>query len=144
MDENIEVLQDVYKASEMAVYGLEKICKNLKNNKTKIANVVRSELKQYKKYKEKSKELLDKNDYEPQQNSFFAKLGSSMEINMKVSPEDLSMVSEILTKGLKSGIKKMEDKLNNYKGKLNKDTEEFVKEFLDYQKEEETKLKEYM
>lgn len=140
MNENIEILQDIYKGSEMAYYALEKIAKNFKNNKSELKNIVKNELKEYKKYMQETKDLLNQKDENIKESGFFAKLGSSIEISMKISPDDLSSVSEILLKGLQMGIKQMEEKLKEYKDKLDIEILKLAQKFLEYQKEEKAKI----
>ncbi len=138
--ENVELLQNIYKESSMAVFTLEKILKNIGSSKNKIKKVLKEELIEYKIYKSKSTELLNRNDEEPIENGFFIKLGSGMEINMKVSPDDLSTISEILLKGINSGINKISEKINDYKEIAGKEVLDLALKFLDYQTKEKLKL----
>ena len=100
MIENIEFLQDIYQFSEMGYYSTNKMLNNIKPCKSKLKQVLYQEKKKYKEYKEKCEDLLDIYDTEVEKVNFFTKLGSGLEINMKVSCEDLSFVPKILTKAM--------------------------------------------
>lgn len=50
MDENLELLEYVYKNSEMGVFSLTKLIKAINDKENKIKKVIEEEIKGYEKY----------------------------------------------------------------------------------------------
>lgn len=144
MIENIEFLQDIYQFSEMGYYSTNKMLNNIKPCKSKLKQVLYQEKKKYKEYKEKCEDLLDIYDTEVEKVNFFTKLGSGLEINMKVSCEDLSFVPKILTKEINDNILKINKKKKETKEKLDEKVSLVIENFVSFLKQEKEILKEYM
>lgn len=144
MIENIEFLQDIYQFSEMGYYSTNKMLNNIKPCKSKLKQVLYQEKKKYKEYKEKCEDLLDIYDTEVEKVNFFTKLGSGLEINMKVSCEDLSFVPKILTKEINDNILKINKKKKETKEKLDEKVSLVIESFVSFLKQEKEILKEYM
>lgn len=144
MIENIEFLQDIYQFSEMGYYSTNKMLNNIKPCKSKLKQVLYQEKKKYKEYKEKCEDLLDIYDTEAQKVNFFTKLGSGLEINMKVSPDDLSFVPKILIKEINDNILKINKKKKETKEKLDEKVNLIIESFVSFLKQEKEILKEYM
>jgi len=144
MIENIEFLQDIYQFSEMGYYSTNKMLNNIKPCKSKLKQVLYQEKKKYKEYKEKCEDLLDIYDTEVEKVNFFTKLGSGLEINMKVSCEDLSFVPKILIKEINDNILKINKKKKETKEKLDEKVNLIIESFVSFLKQEKELLKEYM
>jgi len=144
MIENIEFLQDIYQFSEMGYYSTNKMLNNIKPCKSKLKQVLYQEKKKYKEYKEKCEDLLDIYDTEVEKVNFFTKLGSGLEINMKVSCEDLSFVPKILIKEINDNILKINKKKKETKEKLDEKVSLVIENFVSFLKQEKEILKEYM
>ena len=144
MIENIEFLQDIYQFSEMGYYSTNKMLNNIKPCKSKLKQILYQEKKKYKEYKEKCEDLLDIYDTEVEKVNFFTKLGSGLEINMKVSCEDLSFVPKILIKEINDNILKINKKKKETKEKLDEKVNLIIESFVSFLKQEKEILKEYM
>lgn len=145
MDENIELLQFIYKNSEMGVFTIKQLLKNLEDKDNKIKGLAKEELDSYENFKEESEELIEAYDYDVQKNKITSKIMSSMGISHEVNSDNSdSSIAHMLTEGITMGIVDMETKINNYKDKVEKDIMKLAKDFLKFQQEEVEKLKEYM
>ncbi len=144
MIENVEVLQDIYRFSEMGYYSTNKMLNNIKPCKSKLKSVLYQEKKKYKEYKEQCEYLLEVYDTEVEKVNFFTKLSSGLEINVKVSCDDLSWVSKILLKSINENISKLNKKQKELEDKLDDRVNDVMNTFLDFQHHEKEVLKEYM
>lgn len=145
MDENVELLQYIYKNSEMGVFTINELLKDIEEKDNKIKGLAKDELDSYEKYKERAFELIEKYDYEVEKNKLTSKIMSSMGISHEVKSDNSdASISHMLTEGITMGIVDMETKIKNYKDKVEKDIMKLAKEFLKFQQDELEKLKEYM
>lgn len=145
MDENIELLEYIYKNSEMGVYTLEKLTEELKEKENKIKKLIKEQLDEYKKYQQESKKLIKKNGYDLNKNKITAKMASSMGIKKEVSSDNSdASIAHMLTQGITMGIVDIETKIDNYKDVAAKDILDIAKRYLKFQQGEIEKLKEYL
>lgn len=84
MDENIELLEYIYKNAEMGVHSLTKLQEELEEKENKIKKVLKEELESYEHFKKESKKLIKKNGYDLEKNKLTAKIASSMGIKKKL------------------------------------------------------------
>ncbi len=145
MNENIQLLEYVYKNSEMGVFTIKTLLKDLEGKDNKIKNLAEEEMKKYNMFGDEARKIIKKNKYELKENGIMAKIGSSMGIKKEVMKDnsDASM-AHLLTEGITMGIVDMETKLKNYQDKVDKDVYKLGKDFLKFQQEEIEKLKEFM
>ena len=142
MDENIELLEYIYKNAEMGVHSLTKLQEEKEYN---IKKVLKEELESYEHFKKESKKLIKKNGYDLEKNKLTAKIASSMGIKKEVNSDNSdASIAHMLTQGITMGVVDMETKIDNYKEVVNEDILSLAKEFLKFQQEEIEKLKEYM
>ena len=87
MDENLELLQYIYKNSEIGVISCTNLIKELNNKDNKIKKVVEGILKGYENYLKKSKQLIKKDKYPENSNSIITKMGNYMGIKMEVKKD---------------------------------------------------------
>ena len=145
MDENIELLEYIYKNSEMGVHTLTKLLEELKEKENKIKKTVKEELDEYQNYQKESKKLIKKNGYELNKNKLTAKMASSMGIKKEVDSDNSdASIAHMLTEGITMGIVDMETKIDNYKETVDKDILDIAKRYLKFQQGEIEKLKAYM
>ena len=145
MDENIELLEYIYKNSEMGVYTIKTLLKELKDKENKIKRLADDEMKEYNRFKDESKKIIKKYKYDLKTSGLMAKIGSKMGIKKEVDNDnsDASM-AHLLTEGITMGIVDMETKLKNYKDTVKDDVYNLGEEFLKFQQGEVEKLKEFM
>lgn len=145
MDENIELLQYVYKNSEMGVFTIKKLLNMLENKENKIKSLANYEMKKYNEFMDEARKIIKKNKYELEENGIMAKIGSSMGIKKEVMSDNSdAAIAHMLTEGITMGIVNMETKLKNYRNIVDKKTYNLSKKFLEFQQEEIEKLKEFM
>ena len=145
MDENIELLEIVYKNAEIGSFTINKLLKELEDKENKIKKLAKEELDIYEQYKDESEELIKKYDYDLEKNKLTSKIMSSMGISKEVKSDNSdSSIAHMLTEGITMGIVDMETKIDNYKDVVEKDILKLAKKFLKFQQEEIEKLKEYM
>lgn len=145
MDENIELIEYVYKNSEMCVHSLTKLLEDLDGLENKIKKLIDREKKEYNCYMEKAKKIIKENKYELKENSAISKMMSTMGIKREVNHDNSdSAIAHMLTEGITLGIVDIETKIKNYKDCVDKNIYKLAKEYLEYQQEEIERLKEFM
>lgn len=145
MDENIELLEYIYKNSEMGVFTIKTLLNNLNEKENKIKKLADDQMKEYNKFQDESRKLIKKHGYELKTSEIMAKMGSSMGIKKEVKKDNSdSAIAHMLTEGITMGVVDMETKLKNYKDTVDKKIYNLGKEFLKFQQGEIEKLKEFM
>lgn len=145
MDENLELLEYIYKNSEMSVYTLDYLLKELKDRENKIKKVVEEEKKIYNNFLENSKKIIKKYKYELRENGLMAKMMSTMGIKKEVNKDNSdAAIAHMLVQGITMGIVDMETKTKNFKDNVDRKIYKLAKEYLKYSKEEIERLKAYM
>ena len=145
MDENIELLEYIYKNSEMGSFTINKLLKELEEKDNKIKKLAKEEMDKYKEFEKESKKLIKKHGYQLKKNKLTSKIMSSLGISHEVDSDNSdASIAHMLTEGITMGIVDMETKIKNYKDSVEKDILDIAKEFLKFQQEEIEKLKEYM
>lgn len=145
MDENIELLEYVYKNSEMGVFTIKTLLKDLNEKENKIKKLADDQMKEYNKFQDEAKKLIKKNKYELKTSGLMAKMGSAMGIKKEVKKDNSdASIAHMLTEGITMGIVDMETKLKNYKDTVDKKIYNLAKDFLKFQQGEVEKLKEFM
>ena len=145
MDENIELIEYVYKNSEMCVHTLTKLLEDLNGLENKIKKLIDREKKEYNNYMEKAKKIIKENKYELKENSAMAKMMSTMGIKREVNHDNSdAAIAHMLTEGITLGIVDIETKIKNYKDCVDKNVYKLAKDYLEYQQEEIENLKEFM
>ena len=145
MDENMELLEYIYKNSEMGVFTIKTLLKDLNEKENKIKKLADDQMKEYNKFQDESKKLIKKHGYELETSGIMAKMGSSIGIKKEVKKDNSdSAIAHMLTEGITMGVVDMETKLKNYKDTVDKKIYNLGKEFLKFQQGEIEKLKEFM
>lgn len=145
MNENIELLEYIYKNSEMCVFTLTKLLEDLEGKENKIKKVIDEEIKKYQSYLKEAEKIIKQNKFELSKNSLMAKMGSSMGIKKEVRIDNSdAAIAHMLTEGITMGIVDIESKIKNYKKCVDKEIYDLAKEYLKYHQSEIEKLKEFM
>jgi hypothetical protein len=145
MDENLELLEYMYKHSEMCVHSLTKLLEDLGNRENKIKKLIDEQKKTYKNFMDEANKIIKKNKYEVKENSFMAKMMSTMGIKKEVKNDNSdAAIAHMLTEGINLGILDIETKIKNYKECVDKKIYKLAKEYLEFQQGEIEKLKEYL
>lgn len=145
MNENLELLEYIYKNAEMGSFTLTKLIEYLNGKENKIKKVVEDEIKGYEKYLEDSKKLIEKHDYDLKENGLMAKMGATMGIKKEtmVDNSDAS-IAHMIIEGLTMGVVDISSKINNYKEDADKKILNLAQSFLKFQEDEIEKLKTFL
>ncbi len=145
MDENLELLEYIYKDSDMSVITLEKLLQELNDKDNKIKKKTEEILKSYEDFLSKSKKLLNKFDSPLEENSYIAKMGAKMGIKKEVKSDNSdAAIADMLIKGISMGSIDIEKRITNYKEVVNKKYLDFASEFLKFQQKTIEELKAFL
>ncbi len=145
MDENLELLEYIYKNSEMGVYSCEKLIQDINGKENKIKKPLEGILKGYENFKQDSKKLIKKNKYELKTNGMMAKMSASMQMKMEVAKDNSdSAIAKLLTQGLTMGTVDITAKIDRYEKDADKKIIKMAKDYLKFQKESIDFLKDYL
>lgn len=131
MDENVELLEYIYKNAEMGMYTITELLKNLNNKENKIKMVTEKELKEFEQFYKDSKKLLDKNNVPFKKNGTFTKMSASMGIKMETMKDNSdASIAHMLIQGITMGTVEIESKIENYKNVVSKTNLDLAKKYL--------------
>lgn len=144
MEENKNLLESIYKDSNMAVYTLNTLLKNLEHKDNKIKSDIEKILEEYKTYEQKSKDLLITNDFEVKEINMLSKISSDIGVKKEVIDDNSdSSIADMLIKGVSMGSIEI-DKCISVNKKADKKILEFAKEFHKFQEKTIEKLKKHL
>ena len=145
MKEKNELLLHIYKDAEMGEYTISNLLKNLKTKDNKIKSSLEDTLKEYECFKNKSKELLEKDNAEIKENNIFSKVMAKMGIDKEVTSDNSdSSIADMLIRGISMGSIEMTKKLKAYKKEVNKEELDFATKFLKFQEKTIEIYKDYL
>jgi len=145
MNENFELLEHIYKDSEMACFTLSDLLDELKEKDNKIKGIVEDILHEYEKFLEICKKELLAHEIKPSSTSNMAKKGASMGIKKEVKCDNSdSNMADMLIEGILMGSLDMEKKIRDYQKEVDKSNLKLAKDFLKFQEESIEKLKKYL
>lgn len=145
MDENVELLEYIYKNSEMGNYSCQKLIKEINGKENKIKKILEGILKGYENYEKESKRIIKKYNYELKKNSLMTKMSSSMGIMMEVDKDNSdAAIAKLLTQGLTMGCVDIASKIDRYEKDVDKKVLDLAKRYLKFQKEAIDILKPYL
>ena len=145
MDENLEMLEYIYKNSEMGVYSSNKLIQDINGKENKIVKVLEGILKGYENYYKDSKSLIKKYKYPESKNNIMTKISSSIGMKMEVIKDNSdSAIAKLLTQGLTMGCVDISSKIDRFEKDIDKKILKKAKEYLKFQKESINILKNYL
>ena len=146
MDESLEIVNHIYKDSEMAISTLTKLSNTLEKKDNKIKDTVEDIIKGYERYFKDAKKILNKNNCKKEKNGFVSKVMANMGIDKEVKDDNSdSAISDMLIKGVSMGSIDLEKKLAKYKDKeIDDKVLELANNFKDFQEDIIEKLKKYL
>lgn len=146
MDESLEIVNHIYKDSEMSISTLTKLSNTLEKKDNKIKDTIEDIIKGYERYYKDSKKILNKNDCKKEKNSIITKMMANMGIDKEVKDDNSdSAIADMLIKGISMGSIDLEKKLKKYKDKeIDKKILELANDFKKFQEDIIEKLKEYL
>ena len=145
MDENLELLEYIYKNAEMGAFSLTTLIDLLNGKENKIKKTVEEEIKGYEKYLKESKKLIEKHKYELTETGMMAKMGATMGIKKETKCDNSdAAIAHMIIEGLTMGVVDISTKINNYKGSADKKIIKLAEDFLKFQEDEIEKLKSFL
>lgn len=146
MDESLEIVNHIYKDSEMAISTLTKLSNTLEKKDNKIKDTVEDIIKGYERYFKDAKKILNKNNCKKEKNGLVSKVMANMGIDKEVRDDNSdSAMADMLIKGVSMGSIDLEKKLAKYKDKeIDDKVLELTNDFKDFQDDIIKKLKEYL
>lgn len=145
MDENIELLEYIYKNAEMGIYTITELLKDLNNKDNKIKMVAEKELKEFEEFYKDSKKLLNKNNVPLKKNGTMSKMSASMGIKMETMRDNSdSSIAKMLIQGITMGTVEIEAKIDNYKNIVDKSNLDLAKDYLKTLQNQIEELKKYL
>ena len=145
MDENLELLEYIYKNTEMGVYSCEKLIQDINGKENKIKKVLEGILKGYENYKQESKRNIKKYKYELKKSPLIAKFSSSVQMKLEVAKDNSDCaIAKLLTQGLTMGTIDIAAKIDRYEKDAEKKIIKLAKDYLKFQKEAIDILKDYL
>ena len=146
VDESLEIVNHIYKDSEMAISTLTKLSTTLEKKDNKIKDTVEDIIKGYERYFKEAKKILNKNNCKKEKNGIVSKVMANMGIDKEVKDDNSdSAISDMLIKGVSMGSIDLEKKLKKYKDKeIDDKVLELANDFKDFQDDIIKKLKEYL
>ena len=146
MDESLEIVNHIYKDSEMAISTLTKLSNTLEKKDNKIKDTVEDIIKGYERYFKDAKKILNKNNCKKEKNGIVSKVMANMGIDKEVKDDNSdSAMADMLIKGVSMGSIDLEKKLAKYKDKeIDDKVLELANDFKDFQDDIIKKLKEYL
>lgn len=145
MDENLEILEYIFKNAEMGKYSCEKLIKDLDGKENKINKVVEGILKGYENFYKESKKQIKKYTGELKENGKLAKMEASMMMKMDVMKDNSDAnIAHLLTQGLTMGVVDITSKIDRFKKDAEGKNLKLAKDYLKFQQESIDFLKEYL
>lgn len=145
MDENAELLEYIYKNSEMGIFTITELLKNLNNKENKIKNVAEKQLKEFEQFYKDCKKILEKNNVTLKKNSSLSKIGTSMGIKMETMKDNSdASIAHMLIQGITMGTVEISSKIDNYKNVVDKKNIDLAKKYLITLENQIEELKKYL
>ena len=115
MNENLEILQHVYKSAQMGHSSSEDLLNALREKDNKIKRTLEEINKEYEKYEKESCKLLKKNKVEPKSSGVMAEVMSKLGIDKEVKKDNSdASIPGTLIEGLTMGSIKIDKKIFDY------------------------------
>lgn len=145
MNENLELLEYLYKNSEMGMHSLTKLLKELNDKENKIKKLIEEQLKEQEKFFKESEKLIKKHKLNPEENGIIAKMASDMGIKKEVKCDNSdAAIARMVIEGLTMGLVDIESKIKNFKSSVDDDILNLAKKYKSTLEKEIDDLKRYL
>ncbi len=145
MNENLELVQKLYKDAEMGVYTCERLLEDLKEKDNKIKQAIEDILKQYHEFKQQSEKILNEKQIEMPENGMLSKMGARMGIKKEVKQDNSdSAIAAMLIEGISMGSLDTKKNIDQYKDHMTKEEKKLLNHFLKFQEDSIEKLKKFL
>ncbi len=144
MDEDLELLTHIYESANMGVKTISELLNRIKTKENKIKSTIEKELKYYEKYMIKSKNLLEDNNLDLDNNVFTGVMSKMGIMYQTIKDNSDSALAQMLIEGLTLGVVDAGSKINKYKKSASKSVIKLCNDYLKFQENEIENLKEYI
>lgn len=145
MTDDLELMEYVYQNAEMGVTTLNELLKELKDKGNKIKKLVEEEVKEYEKFYNESRKLINKTKVPAQHNNLMKKVMASMGVRKEVKCDNSdAAIARMLVEGVTMGIVDISTKIKNYSDSVDNKILDFSKRYLKYQEGEIEKMKKFL
>lgn len=141
----ISLVEEVYKDSNMSVYNLKELAKELKKKDNKIYSDIVHLIKGYERYVKDSEKILKKEDGELNQSNFMEKWMAKEGIKKEVKSDNSdASIADMLIKGISMGSLNIEKEIKKHEEVAEKKYLKLAHDYLDFSKDNMTALKKYL
>lgn len=145
MNENEELLEYIYKTSNMGYQSTQDLINAIKNKDNKIKKLLPEIAKNYEKYAKESEKLLKKQKLEAKPLGTMAKTMSKFSINKEMlSDNSDAKIADILIQGLTMGNLELTKNIDNYEKTADKKILALAKDLKEFGENYIQKLKSYL
>lgn len=145
MNENIEMLEYIYKAASIGRTSAENLLKELKEKDNKIKKLLEEINKEYEHFEKESDKLLKKHKINPKGESAFVDIMNKMGIKKEVKNDNSdSSIASMLIEGLTMGNIEIEKRLSSFDSEIDKKVVKIGKDFKRFGEEYIEKLKSFL
>lgn len=145
MDENLEMMEYIYKTANMGHTSCENLITELKGKDNKIKIILEEINKKYEHFEKESSKQLKKYKKEPKTAGIMADMMSKMSIKKEVMTDNSdSSIASMLIQGLTMGNLELDKKIENYKEIIEKKNINMAAEFKKFGETYIEKLKKYL
>lgn len=144
MNQNCELINNIFKNAEMAKYTLEVLLCQIKNKDNNIKAMTNEILTEYDRYIHKIKKMVKANTYKLEKQPMFSKMAAKMGIKKDIMNDNSdSSVSKMIIQGITMGILEIEQLITRNKD-YDKDVLRIAKDFIKFQKNSVEELKKFL
>lgn len=145
MNENIEMLEYIYKAANIGRTSSENLLKALKEKDNKIKKALEEINKEYEHFEKESSKILKKNKVEPKGASMMMDIMNKLGIDKEVKNDNSDpSIASTLIEGLTMGNIEIEKRLSNFENEIDKKIISLAKSFKKFGEEYIEKLKTFL
>ena len=145
MNENIEMLEYIYKAANIGRISSENLLKALKEKDNKIKKILEEINKEYEKFEKESSKLLKKNKVEPKGASMMMDIMNKLGIDKEVKSDNSDpSIASTLIEGLTMGNIEIEKRISNFENEIDKKIISLAKSFKKFGENYIEKLKTFL
>lgn len=142
MEEDIKLLNAIYKNTQMGIIGIDNIINDIKNKKLKAT--ILEQRNDYQDIFLKIKSYLKSLDEDPEEISSIAKIMTYIDAKINTfDDKSVTNIAMMMIKGSNKGIVEIEEKINDYQGE-NKNILNLAKELLRIENKNINILKKYL
>ena len=121
MNENIEMLEYIYKAANIGRISCENLLKALKEKDNKIKKVLEEINKEYEHFENESSKILKKNKVEPKGANMIMDIMNKLGIDKELKSDNSDpSIAGTLIEGLTMGNIEIEKRLSNFENEIDK------------------------